>query len=741
MCRQTGVCRAVQSGAVGLRSWRSLAVAGLYATALLFVAWPGRAQQVTGSVAAGGGTSSADGLVLFGTFGQPFAGYSQGPSVVWGGFVPVAFPPPPGAARVIHLEADPPSAVVNGSTSLTLRAEIRDLRNNVVATATNLLTFTKGSGVGTLGTPNPVAAVKGRASVTLTSDAVGAAAITCTGAGLVDGAVTVHFAGPATKLSIIADPAAIMADGSARTMLRAELHDDHDYLVPGTPVAVAFATDAGVLVGTSPATTVNGVATIELRSASVEGTATVTAAADGLVTGSATVDFVVPVISIAGTHRARPGRVVAIPLLVRGPLPIAGVQATVQFDPAVLSFQRASKGALIEGDPDWQAVANMPSPGKLIVLLTSGLALKPLNAPTSEPLANLLFRVSDAAPDATSAPFAFADVTKLVDDRGDALPCKREDGLLTVDTAAPELKLTGCEATTSTVAVQFSGPADPGDAGQTNRYRIECPPGTSVGGPRYVLYDPSVHRAVLGGLTLPSGQVGRVSVLSIRDPLGNAIPDGGVSNVATDTVEGASSETTLGLGWNLTGMPLEPTNPTSAAVFGDDLGPLVCYGWTGSAYVANPDWHVGRGGWLFVSGGNTTVDAAGTAPAYDTDFVLSLKAGWNIGSSPFTTHSVPLTECRVRHNGQTKNLLDASDWIAPLCYAWDAPAGDYRIERGADAVLDPWEGNWLLALVDCDLLLAPVPSPPGRANAEPRSRRERPGQSLAPRLCAFATRR
>jgi F420-dependent methylenetetrahydromethanopterin dehydrogenase len=84
-----------------------------------------------GTVSADGGESSGNRAVLHGSFGQPFAGYSQGPSVVWGGFIPAAVPPPPGTARQIHLEADPPSIVVNGSTSLTLRAEIRDLRNNV----------------------------------------------------------------------------------------------------------------------------------------------------------------------------------------------------------------------------------------------------------------------------------------------------------------------------------------------------------------------------------------------------------------------------------------------------------------------------------------------------------------------------------------------------------------------------------------------------------------------------------
>ena len=719
MRRRWQVARWLGSGAPNSYG-RTLAATVVVAVSLVACCALATAQQrlTVGTLTAGGGESSSidNQVKLFGSFGQPFAGYSQGPSVVWGGFAYAAFPPPPGIPRQIHLEADPASVVVSGSTSVTLRAEIRDLHDNVVSAASDLLTFTKDSGVGTLGTPNPVAAANGRALVTLTSDTVGVATITCTGSGLLNGAVTVHFTGPAAKLWVDADPRVLMADGKAKCLVQAQVQDANGYPVPGTPTSVTFATDVGTLVGPNPVTTVDGVATIELQAASVEGTATVTATADGLTAGTATVGFVIPVISIADTHRARPGRLVAIPLLVRGPLPIAGVQATVEFDSTLLSFQRASKGALIEGDPDWQVVAHPPSPGKLVVLLTSGLALKPLNVPADEPLANLLFRVSDMAANGTEARFTFTDVTKLVDDRGDALPCTREDGLLTVDAAAPELKVTGCEATTSTVTVQFSGPADPADAGQTNRYRIECPPDTPVGGPAYVLYDQSSHRATLGGLALPSDQDCKVIVLGIRDPLGNAIPDDDVSNVATDTVEGASAQTTLSAGWNLVGMPLEPTNPSSAAVFGDDLNPLplVCYGWSGGSYQANPLWHAGGGGWLLVPPNGASVNCAGTAPRLDQDFALPLRTGWNIGSSPFTTHSVRLIDCRVRYKGETRTLLDAPDWVAALCYACDTPAGDYRLEQGAAAILDPWEGNWLLAQVDCDLLVPPVPPPRSR---------------------------
>ncbi|PIW20393.1 MAG: hypothetical protein COW34_01955, partial [Armatimonadetes bacterium CG17_big_fil_post_rev_8_21_14_2_50_66_6] len=114
-----------------------------------------------------------------------------------------------------------------------------------------------------------------------------------------------------------------MADGKAKCLVQAQVQDANGYPVPGTPTSVTFATDVGTLVGPNPVTTVDGVATIELQAASVEGTATVTATADGLTAGTATIDFIIPVISIADIHRARPGRLVAIPLLVRGPLPIA----------------------------------------------------------------------------------------------------------------------------------------------------------------------------------------------------------------------------------------------------------------------------------------------------------------------------------------------------------------------------------------------------------------------------------
>jgi hypothetical protein len=269
------------------------------------------------------GESSGNGVALFGSFGQPFVGYSQGPSVVWGGFVQAAFPSPPGIPRQIHLEADPPSVVVRGATPVTLRAEIRDLHDNVVSAATDLLTFTKDSGVGTLGTPKQV----------------------------------------------------------------------------------TFATTTGTLVGTNPVTTAEGVATVELQSSTSAATATVTATAAGLTAGTTQVRFVVPILSLAQTHRARPGRAVSLPLLVRSPLPVAGVQATVLFDPAVPAFQSVSKGAV--------------------------------------------------------SALTFTDVTKLVDGFGNALPRSTADGKLTVDTAAQALIVQSCQATTSSVSVQFSGAAKP----------------------------------------------------------------------------------------------------------------------------------------------------------------------------------------------------------------------------------------------------------------------------------------
>jgi hypothetical protein len=596
---------------------------------------------------------------------------------------------------------------------LTLRAEIRDLKDNVATTATNSLTFT--TDFGTLGTPNPVSAVKGRAAITLTSSQIGAANVTCTGAGLVQAALTVYFTGPASKLAVTAEPSTLLADGQAKAKLTAQAQDANGYPVPSFAGQLQFGTNAGTLVGTNPVGAVSGVAQIDLQAGSTETTATVTAQSAGLTTGSAQVQFVLPLVKIAQTHRARPGRQVSIPLLVRGLLPVAGVQATITYNPDLLAFVDRSKGALLYSDPDWQVEAHGTGAGKLTVLVWSGLKLKTFLLANEEPLVNLTFRVSDLAQNGNTTDLAFVDVTKLVDAQGEAITSRTEAGRLTVDTTVPTLSVQSCVATSATVSVQFSAAANAADAAAPKRYLLECPVGTRVGPATFATYDDQTHRAMLGGLTLPAGQVCKVIALGIRDEWGNALPDDGVTNVATDTVEGASSQTTLGLGWNLTGMPLEPTNPTSAAVFGDDLGQLVCYGWTGTAYVANPDWHVGRGGWVFVSGGNTTVDAAGTAPAYDTDFVLSLKTGWNIGSSPFTTHSVPLTECRVRYNGQTKKLTDAPDWVEPLCYAWDTQTGGYRIERGADAVLDPWEGNWLLALVDCDLLLAPIPPPPAKS--------------------------
>ncbi|NCO43893.1 MAG: hypothetical protein GW892_34945 [Armatimonadetes bacterium] len=112
MIRRRQAVRWLGSGAPN-SDGRTLAATVVVAVSLVACCALATAQQrlTVGTLTAGGGESSSidNQVKLFGSFGQPFAGYSQGPSVVWGGFAYAAFPPPPGIPRQIHLEADPAS--------------------------------------------------------------------------------------------------------------------------------------------------------------------------------------------------------------------------------------------------------------------------------------------------------------------------------------------------------------------------------------------------------------------------------------------------------------------------------------------------------------------------------------------------------------------------------------------------------------------------------------------------------
>lgn len=83
-------------------------------------------------------------------------------------------------------------------------------------------------------------------------------------------------------------------------------------------------------------------------------------------------------------------------------------------------------------------------------------------------------------------------------------------------------------------------------------------------------------------------------------------------------------------GWNLVGVPTNPSNTSYTAVF-DEVSPIAQpYNWDGNAYVAAPNVEPGLGYWL-------KLDGAGSQSFTDeavTSLTLNLVDGWNMISGP-----------------------------------------------------------------------------------------------------------
>ncbi|GIV17402.1 MAG: hypothetical protein KatS3mg022_2837 [Armatimonadota bacterium] len=95
---------------------------------------------------------------------------------------------------------------------------------------------------------------------------------------------------------------------------------------------------------------------------------------------------------------------------------------------------------------------------------------------------------------------------------------------------------------------------------------------------------------------------------------------------------------------------------------------------------------------------------------------IHLKAGWNHISSPLL---MPVTwssdAIRVRRNSEELTLTQARQvgWIAGYAWGWNAEQARYQLVHepnivpGAQTQLAPWQGYWIYAHQECDLVIAP----------------------------------
>ena len=234
------------------------------------------------SAATGGGIASVTLTSPLTAGSATVTASSQGAS----GTVTVNFTPGPIAN--ITLNATPANLTANGTSTSTVQALATDANGNL-ANDGELISFGIVSGSGSLSSPSATTS-GGSASVTYTaSNTPGIETIQAQAGSGVSATTNITLVtATAGSVSLSAGTSSLVANGVSFTMLRATVLDSVGNNVSDGTV-VTFTTTAGDLDGATPgnqmtinSSTVNGVATAQLTSATSIGSATATATVSGL---------------------------------------------------------------------------------------------------------------------------------------------------------------------------------------------------------------------------------------------------------------------------------------------------------------------------------------------------------------------------------------------------------------------------------------------------------------------------
>jgi adhesin/invasin len=191
-----------------------------------------------------------------------------------------------GAPNDVQLSATPAAITADGSSTSTLRATVNDAHGNSLEG----VTVNWSSSAGSLASPTSVTDGNGVATVVLISPTTAGSATVQASANTATASIRVTFAaGEPARIAITPTNATIIANGTSRVTLNANVEDAHGNLV-GAGIPVTWSTSAGTFASSSSTTNANGVATIELISATLAGLATVQARS-GQVNDSTTVTF------------------------------------------------------------------------------------------------------------------------------------------------------------------------------------------------------------------------------------------------------------------------------------------------------------------------------------------------------------------------------------------------------------------------------------------------------------------
>ncbi len=174
-------------------------------------------------------------------------------------------------------------------------------------------------------------------------------------------------------------------------------------------------------------------------------------------------------------------------------------------------------------------------------------------------------------------------------------------------------------------------------------------------------------------------------------------------------------------GYYMISFPLMPASATVHDVLCDDLscGSYYMWRWEGGGYQTIPTSPPGcqsttlsmeEGYWILAQG--AALDIRGTQPSGDQ--VIPLQAGWNMVAAPY---EATLDSLQVDNDGDVRSLAEAqtAGWVLATFYYSHDGTGSYQtvtIGRTPADELSLWTGYWVLAGLDCSLI---VPEPPGGA--------------------------
>jgi len=158
--------------------------------------------------------------------------------------------------------------------------------------------------------------------------------------------------------------------------------------------------------------------------------------------------------------------------------------------------------------------------------------------------------------------------------------------------------------------------------------------------------------------------------------------------------------TTVSMGWNLWGAPIDPTNDTMTVNLNDDYSTYwTTYDFVNGGYTFDGILKYNEGYWLGALSA-ATIDVIGTP--LDTDISMDLAQGWDLVSNPLVL-DVSVDSLMFTSNSVTKTHAEAltAGWINSI-YGYDGTG-----YVGA-TTFEPWKGYWIAVMEDSISMTYPI---------------------------------